>query len=250
MMRSLAALSFLLLAAPQLLAQDDAAPAHEETYVEPKSKVEFPVKLPVKGSDQPHYLLGAGVRTKTIFGVKVYAVGLYVEPSAARKALQVYRNAQAKNLEKNPKVAESLLQGDFGKTLRLVMTRDVDAEDMREAFEDSLEPRLRKIAAGVENKERGKQALAKFKGQFESELKEGTDLIFTWQPDGKLHSVINGEYKGAIESRELALALFDIYLGADPISKQAKKNFARGVAEMHRRNRSAGAGAAERAADG
>lgn len=39
---------------------------------------------------------------------------------------------------------------------------------------------------------------------------------------------------GAIESPELVRALFDIYLGPDPVSLDAKKSFSQGLAALLR----------------
>ena len=104
--------------------------------------------------------------------------------------------------------------------------RDVDAEDVVEAFEESLEPRIlarRKAAEGT--KESKLEDLNTFRKFFSlDELKEGNELRFTWHADGTLCTVVNGERKTDLKYQDLAWALFDVYLGNDPISDDGKRD--------------------------
>ena len=94
-----------------------------------------------------------------------------------------------------------------------------------EAFEDSLEPRILSRRKAMEGSKADKlKDLTTFRGFFSlDELKEGNELRFTWHPDGTLCTVVNGERKPDLKSQDLAWAMFDVYLGDDPISKSGKK---------------------------
>ena len=54
------------------------AAAAPETVREPESGVTFPVALTPPGSATPHWLMGTGIRQRTIFRVKVYGDGMLV----------------------------------------------------------------------------------------------------------------------------------------------------------------------------
>jgi hypothetical protein len=156
--------------------------------------------------------------------VQVYAFGLYVDAPRATSALHAWAGRSARDLELDPSFYRELLEGRFGMTLRLVMTRDVNGDDMAEAFDDALRPRVRRAATEL-SMPGGEAALTRFRGYFDvKELTRETELLFSWLPGGTLVTSVQGEVKGEIHSVALSWALFDVYLGADPISKDGKKS--------------------------
>ncbi|MCB9913701.1 MAG: chalcone isomerase family protein [Planctomycetes bacterium] len=223
------ALSFLTLGA--LRAADET-----ETVREPKSKVEFPVRLvgatlakglPADAQGAARTLpdlrlCGTGLRTKTWFDVKVYALGLYWDERQGPEVFAAWRDRDAKRLANSADFYDALLEGRCALGLRLVMCRDVDGDDMAEAFEDALKPRLE---AALKAEVRGKaEDLATFRKYFAvDEVKKDVELVFVRTKAGELVSRMNGELLGAIDSPALCRALFDVYLGSDPISKSSKK---------------------------
>jgi hypothetical protein len=54
-------------------------------------------------------------------------------------------------------------------------------------------------------------------------LTEGAVLVFTCTGDGTLHSRVTGERRAPIANRALCWALFDVYLGRNPISPSGKR---------------------------
>lgn len=212
-------LAVLALAAPRdtVWAQADTA-----VVVEPASKRAFPVSITVPGSEERHALAGTGIRTKTFLRVQVYAYGLYVDPAGARTSLGAWRGQSASALKDDPEFYAALLQDSFAKSLRLHMTRDVGGDDMADAFDEALGPRVDQAAArGMSG---GREALATFRGFFDvDELTKESTLTFSWLPGGTLVAAVNGEIKGRIESPALTWALFDVYLGENPIMKKGKE---------------------------
>ena len=211
------------------LQQPAQAQTEPDTVLERKSKRPFPVQLQVQGSQRPHTLVGTGIRTKTFLKVQVYAFGLYVDVAAATPALSAWAGHSARELARDESFYGELLQGRFGMTLRLVMTRDVSGEDMAAAFDDALGPRVRRAVEELgmsDGEATGAEAgaLSEFGSYFNlEELTKETELVFTWLPDGRLLTSVQGTSVGEIESKALSWALFDVYLGDDPISKSAKK---------------------------
>ena len=199
------------------------APLAAQTVTEPSSGVPFPLKIAAPGGGD-EVLMGTGIRTKTFLKVKVYAFGLYVDSAAAAGALASYAGKDAKALEKDNSFYQALLGMKFPMTLRLVMTRDVGGEDMAEAFDGALRPRVIQAAA-EKNMPGGEAALETFRGYFSvGEMTKDSELLFTCTPDGTLSSSVKGTAAAPIASAALCWALFDVYLGSKPISGDGKKS--------------------------
>lgn len=200
-----------------------ALPLTAQTVTEPNSGVAFPVTLAApSGGEQA--LTGTGIRTKTFLKVKVYAFGLYVDAASATGALASFAGKDAKALEKDKAFYASLLEMKFPMTLRLVMTRDVGGNDMAEAFDGALRPRVIQAAA-EKNMPGGEAALETFRGYFSvGEMTKESELLFTCTPDGMLASSVKGSANPPLSSPALCWALFDVYLGDKPISGDGKKS--------------------------
>jgi hypothetical protein len=207
-----------------------AASLSAQTVMEPSSGVAFPATLSVPG-DGSHTLMGTGIRTRTILRVKVYAFGLYVDPEAAREALVSFAGRDARALQRDESFYGALLELSFPMTLRLVMTRDVEGEDMAEAFDDQLRPRV--IQAAARNMPGGEAALDTFRGYFSvGEMTKDTELLFTCTPDGTLSSWVKGTPNPQLSSPALCWALFDVYLGPRPISADGKRSLVAGFPDL------------------
>jgi hypothetical protein len=181
---------------------------------------DFPTELRTPAGTQS--LTGTGVRTRTVFKVKVYTFGLYVDAEGARRALSQWRGKTAADLSADASVYDEILKGSFPMTIRLVMSRDVSAAQMAEAFDDALSPRVAQAAR--RNMPGGSDALTQFRGLFTTPLTRGTELLFTWSADDRLLVSIGGRQLGAVDNRALAWALFDVYLGTQPISPDGKRS--------------------------
>ncbi|HXM39037.1 MAG TPA: chalcone isomerase family protein [Gemmatimonadales bacterium] len=186
---------------------------------EPNTKVSFPIEIETAAG--MHALAGTGVRTRTFLQVKVYAFGLYVDPASARTALSAWRGKSANDLAHDQSFYDTLLKGSFPMTMRLVMTRNVGGAQMAEAFDGALAPRV--AQAATRGMAGGAEALTTFRSFFTDKLSSGTELLFTWAPGNKLVASIGGRRVGEIENAALCWALFDVYLGSNPISSEGKK---------------------------
>ncbi|CAM9728542.1 unnamed protein product, partial [Ectocarpus sp. 13 AM-2016] len=101
----------LLLAAPQnLYARADVT--------ERATKIAFREKVSLPGGGGSS-LMGTGVRVKKIgpAGVKVYAVGLYVDEKAAAKELEVHKGEDGETLGKNDGFFARVAKSNFEKTM-------------------------------------------------------------------------------------------------------------------------------------
>lgn len=179
-------------------------------------------------------LLGLGIREKTIFNVNVYSYVLYVDRAFVKKEFAKYKGKKLSKIQKDAELFETLLKHNTTKELRLRFCRKVDAEDAVSAFEDSMKPRILAAKAKLKGTEAEKlKTLDEFRAFFDiDKLRSGNELRFTWNPDGTLTTIVNGERKPDIEDKHIARALFDVYLGEDPISKSGKKNLVKRLPEL------------------
>jgi hypothetical protein len=187
-------------------------------FTEPNTQVKFPTELQAPSGALA--LAGTGVRTRTFLKVKVYAFGLYVDAAGARAALAAWRGKSAADLGRDQSLYNELLKGSFPMTLRLVMTRDVGADQMSEAFNEVLGPRV--AQAEQRGMPGGAEALTRFRAFFSDRLTKGTELVFS-RNGNTLKVSIGGKDAGEIDNGALAWALFDVYLGDQPISPDGKK---------------------------
>lgn len=210
MMRLLAALTLTVAATAPPVA---GSPGQQT--VEPMSRTPFPLSLTPPGGTVPHQLIGTGLRDRTIFRVKIYAFGLYVDPEGARSALSPFAGIPASTLRRDERFYRRLLELDFAMTLRLVMLRSVDGANIAKAFNDALRRRMAREPA----------VLDRFRANFDvAEVADGTEIVFSCSPVGRLTSSVGGRVRPPIDSRPLCRALFDVYLGETPISDPGKRN--------------------------
>lgn len=151
--------------------------------------VDFPEKTQVAGKELA--LNGVGLRTATMFKVRVYAAGLYVKA-------------------KSKSAAEIQAQSD-PKQLRMVFLRDVDAEDMQKAWSKTFESNC------VQDCESLQGALKQLQGLMQS-LKKGDSQVYTFEKDA-VRVAINGQEKGKVDGENVAKFLLSTWLGDHPPSE-------------------------------
>jgi chalcone isomerase-like protein len=194
--------------------------------VERESGLAFPVILTPPGGNTPHQLTGTATRERTIFRMKVYAYGLYVDADAARALFAGFAGRPAAALEGDPTFFRSLLDIHIPMTLRLVMARDVAGQAIAEAFDDALKPRVERVIPS--HRQEASAALEQFRSYFNlNELARGTEIVFSCSSDGRLNTTVDTQMRPEIRSPELCRALFDVYLGDTPISTSGRRNLVR-----------------------
>lgn len=180
-------------------------PALAQDLAEPKTGTKFVVK------DGDTSLLGVGLRTKTIARVKVYAIGLYVADSALAGPL--------KGKAGSADLYRELVNGDFEKKVVLKFVRSVSADQIRDAFRDSLK--------GAGNKT--EPWIANF-----NEVRSGQEIVIGWVPGVGLETKVAGEDKPVINDKAFASAVFAIWLGDKPIQEDIKRDLTTRAAELVR----------------
>jgi hypothetical protein len=171
-------------------------------------------------------LSGLGVRVKRIagVGVKVYACGLYVDVASALRALgSAFSGRDPRDVARDEALyAAVLCDPGVEKTVRLAFARDLDSSKIADALSERLRPVL-----GA-----GSESLRAFEAPFAGvTFRKGETLTFS-AVAGELRTSIRGKEVGCVKDPELCVALFDAYLGKDPVVPGAKKSLGEKLAEL------------------
>ncbi|KAL0741052.1 hypothetical protein Bca4012_082565 [Brassica carinata] len=198
--------------------------------VEPRTGIEFPVLLNKNASSE--VLVATGSRTMKIIKIKslkVYAFGFYVHPSSVCQKLgPKYASIPGSKLGRCDDLYKDLLREDIVMSVRLVVNYNgLKINTVRDAFEKSLRARLVKA-----NPKTNFHCLNDFGSFFKQDIPipAGTVIDFRRTADGQLITEIGGNLVGAVRSKDLCRAFFDMYIGDGPVSEQTKEEIGRNVA--------------------
>ena len=159
--------------------------------------VNVPPTITVEGKTL--HLNGAGLRTKMMF--KVYVAGLY--------------------LENTSKDAAAIASSDQVKSMRLAILRSLKGKQVSEAIEEGFEKNSKAQLAAL------KPRLDKLGGMIPN-VEKGDDIVLTYVPGKGTVVSVKGAEKGVIEGKDFADALFAVWLGANPVQDDLKKNLLKG----------------------
>jgi len=171
------------------------------------------------------------VRAKRILGLKninVYTVGLYVDGHGAKKALHKYKGTSVDGVLMHQDMFDELVDNThFEKSLRLVISfGSLKRSQFVSALEERLKPALEKAKEPA-------ATLKSFEALFDGvQFRKGLEVAFATHHKGELVTKIDGKQAGTIHSPALVKALFDIYVGPDAVSADAKRSFGKGLATL------------------
>ncbi|KAK9732945.1 hypothetical protein RND81_04G033300 [Saponaria officinalis] len=193
----------------------------QSSVAEPKTGMVFPSVI-----KDCQTLLGIGLRRKCVFGLKnvdVYAFGVYADEDDVQKKLKgKYEKHSANDLKGNKDFSQVLLESDVNITVRLqIVYSKLSIRSVRSAFEESVGSRLQKFGGSDD-----KELLQRFTSQFKDELKipRGSVIELSRQNGHVLHTIIDGQEVGSIESKVLCQSVLDLYVGEDSFDQQAKES--------------------------
>ncbi|KAL3161040.1 hypothetical protein ABBQ38_009423 [Trebouxia sp. C0009 RCD-2024] len=193
--------------------------------------MDFPEECCVLTDKNCPVLTGFGVRNKKLMGmknIKVYAVGLYVDPKAAKNLLNSKQaGISAKSGIPEQAIFDDLVKSnDVEKSLRMVISfGGVNQKNFWSALQERLEPPMKK-AGDV-------GPMQEFGALFDDiKFKKGLQLNFTSGKDGALITQVDNKQVGIVKSPLLTRTLFDVYLGRDPVSPGAKESIGRGLMNL------------------
>lgn len=131
-------------------------------------------------------LNGLGVREATMFNVKVYVAGLYLEAKSTDPA--------------------EILSGDKAWEIQMKFKRDVEREKLTDAWEEGFEKNGNGALKGQ---------VAKLSALMQ-DLKEGETMIFAYAPGVGTRVDVAGAEKGTIPGADFGRALLAVWLGPNP----------------------------------
>ncbi|XP_012445138.1 chalcone isomerase-like protein 1 [Gossypium raimondii] len=184
----------------------------EEVAVEPKTGVSFPVKL-----DDGKQLNCVGLRKKSMFGlgIKVYSYGMYA----------LLKSKIEKALEKPTKeLYQMVINSDVEIMVRLVIVySSLTISMVRKNFGEGLGASIKKLNGGKKNDELANKVM----GQASDDIKLtlGSLIEISRLPGFVLETKVMGEVISKVESELLCRAYINMYIGDDPLDKDAKDKF-------------------------
>jgi hypothetical protein len=136
-------------------------------------------------------LVGLGVRTKTIFAVKVYVAGLYLEAPS--------------------KDAATVISSDQPKALVMEFVYpEVSGPQLQDAWKEGFAANTPQAEADL------KARMDKFTGLFTSPVKKGEKVVLSYLPGTGTAISIAGKEAALIPGADFASALFAIWFGDHP----------------------------------
>lgn len=189
--------------------------SEDTAMVEKSTGTRFDGQFCQRGGSRCAPLSGVGVRAKNIVGikVKVYAAGMYVDEQGAKGVLGKYKAEPAHKLKGTQQMYTDLVNAQHvDKTVQLVFARGVKGETMKGAFDERLKPTLN-----------GTKEMAAFQKYFDGlTLEKGQRLSFS-AVGGTLVTKLDKTTLGSIKSAPLCKAIFNSYMGSDPVSQELKE---------------------------
>jgi hypothetical protein len=164
--------------------------------------VPFPDSAKVGDADL--VLNGLGLRKATILRVRVYVAGLYLPRKSGD--------------------AGAILGASGRWQLVLRFVRDVDASDIRDAFQEGFEKAAGDKLAAL------RPRIAALNARM-IDFKTGQYLAFTGDPAAGVTVDVNGAGGAAIEGADFAAALLAIWLGPKPPNEDLKSGLLGGACE-------------------
>jgi hypothetical protein len=149
-------------------------------------------------------LNGLGIRKATLLRIKVYVAGLYLPRKASDAAAILGANGRWQ--------------------LVLHFVRDVDASDIRDAFQDGFQKAAGDKLGGLEKR------IAALNAQM-VDFKSGHSLALTRDPATGVAVDVNGKGGSTIEGADFAEALLAIWLGPKPPNEDLKTGLLGGSCE-------------------
>jgi len=143
--------------------------------------------------DKTLSLNGIGIRKATIFSIKVYVAGLYLEKRSSNPA--------------------EIVAAPQAKLLRMEFVRDVNADKIREGWSEAFEknaPDLAAVSSG----------LTEFNGMM-VDMEEGDNIVLEFR-DERVNVSVKGEKAGSISGKAFQQALLLVWLGKEPPNTSLK----------------------------
>jgi|GEM_PF-600884 len=180
------------------------SPVGAADIVEEDTGTGFPQSIALEAGGKTFDLVatGVGLREATFLKVNVYAAASYV----------------AVGFDGGKHPAEALVAADMPKRIVMKFVRDVGADDVSKAYREGLEKNAKnEMKAFAED-------LDAFLGFFSKDVKVGDTMTITYVPGIGLSATHNDRSLEAIADPGLARAVWAIWFGKKPVSKNLRRD--------------------------
>jgi len=166
--------------------------------------------------------LSTPAQALTVQGVnvpdQVQAAGktLRLQGAGMRKKLMVSVYVGALYLTTPTRDAASAIHADEPKRISMVFVRDVDGGSLREAYDEGFTKNAKAQVAALQPKIDTLMKLAAV------DVKKGEEVSFTYLPGVGTQVSVGGSAKGTIEGHDFMEALWSVWLGDSPPTKDLK----------------------------
>ncbi|KAL8546995.1 hypothetical protein ACS0TY_006640 [Phlomoides rotata] len=185
--------------------------------VESNTGLSFPVRL-----DDGKLLKAVGLRKKImIISIKVYAFGLYADNEKLKDVLRT-------KVEKAPpkptkEMYQMVIDSDLGMVVRLVMAYSgLTMSMVKKGIDEGLGASIKKIT-GAKNQELTKKVMGEATDDIN--LTPGSVIEVSRLPGYILQTKVKDEILSTVQSELLCRAFMYMFLGEDPLDKEAKEKF-------------------------
>ncbi|KAK8607274.1 hypothetical protein V6N13_053016 [Hibiscus sabdariffa] len=187
--------------------------------VEPKTGVSFPVKL-----DDGKQLNCVGVRKKSMLGlgIKIYGFGMYADNEKLKALLKSKIGKAPEKL--NKELYQLVIDSDVEMVVRLVIVfSSLTMSMVRKNFGEGLGASIKKLTGGKKNDELANKLMGEASDNIK--LTPGSVIEISRLPGYVLETKVMGDVISKVESELLCRAIINLYLGDDPLDKDAKDKF-------------------------
>lgn len=162
--------------------------------------------------------------------VRIYDFAVYVHPEQAKLSSLARTSPRATMPLQQAQFCKSLRSSDdIDMSLMVRAARNLPIKLLAKEYERILRRRIQRVGGSQADK-----ALAEMIRSFDEtslpesikqggSVKKGTLLTFTKQGSGKMTARANGVQLMTVESPKLCQAVFDLYLGDQPVSKESRQ---------------------------
>ncbi|XAR52571.1 hypothetical protein NMG60_11020714 [Bertholletia excelsa] len=188
-----------------------------QVEVEPKTGISFPTKL-----DDGKQLNAVGLRKKSLFGIgmKIYGFGIYADNEKLKDLMQPGTRKQPAPSEE---MYQQVINSDVEVMVRMVISfSGLTMTMIRKNFDASLAASIKKLTGG-KNKEVPKKILTEESDNIK--LTTGSVMEISRLPGYIFQIKVMDEVVSKVESELICKAYIHMYLGDDPVDKEAKEKF-------------------------
>ncbi|CAA0820160.1 Fatty-acid-binding protein 1 [Striga hermonthica] len=200
--------------------KEDALENEKDVPVEAEQKtgITFPVML-INGKK----LNSVGLRKKSMLGIgiKIYAFGIYADNEKMKDLLSTKVGKTPSKATKE--MYQIVIDSDVDMMVRLVIVfSGLTMSMVRKNFDEGLGASIKKLTGGKNDK-----LTKKIMGEALDDIKltPGSVIEISRLPGYTLQTKVMNEVVSTVESELLCRAYIHMYLGDDPLDKEAKEKF-------------------------